>query len=167
SLLLGHRAVVWALARRGHTGYWAGTAVVLSLMTLNVLLSSETGVAFALAWLGYALLMLRYDVRVLTISLIALITTALLCWLFLSAPYYETLLRFSEGAANLPLLPAPHLVLYIVTLFMVVPPLLTVNLRKPPTAEVPGAAICSALGLLCVVMVPGALGRCDPPHVLF
>jgi hypothetical protein len=136
-------------------------------MALNVLLSSETGVAFALAWLGYSLLLLRYDVRVLTISLIALIITALLCWLFLSAPYYETLLRFSEGAANLPLLPAPHLVLYIVTLFMVVPRMLTVNLRKPPTAEVTGAAICSALGLLCVVIAPGALGRCDPPHVLF
>jgi len=34
-------------------------------------------------------------------------------------------------------------------------------------SDVPGVAICGALGLLCVVMAPGALGRCDPPHVLF
>jgi len=168
SLLLAHRAVVWTLSRRAHPGFWAGTGVtVLLLLAGNVLLSPEAGVAFALAWLGYALLMLRCEVRVVTVSLIALITTVLLCWLFLPAAYYETLLRFSEGANNLPLLPAPHLVLYIITLFLVVPPLLAVSLRKPPTAEVSGAAICSALGLLCVVMAPGALGRCDPPHVLF
>ena len=29
-----------------------------------------------------------------------------------------------------------------------------------------GTAICGALAVLCLVMAPGALGRCDPPHVL-
>jgi hypothetical protein len=168
SLLLGHRAVVRTLSHRGHTWYWASTAVtVLLLLVGNILLSPEAGVAFALAWLGYALLTLRCDVRVLAVSLIALAIAVLLCWLFLPAAYYETLLRFSEGANNLPLLPAPHLVLYIVTLFIVVPPLLAVPLRERPTGDVPGAAICGALALLCVVMAPGALGRCDPAHVLF
>ena len=38
---------------------------------------------------------------------------------------------------------------------------------RPTTGKVPGAAICGALGVLCLVMAPGALGRCDPPHVLF
>ena len=168
SLLLGHRAVVWTLSCRVPTVGWVAVgATGLLLLVGNVLLSPEAGVAFAIAWLGYALLMLRCDVRVLAMSLIALITAVLLCWLFLPVAYYGTLLRFSEGANNLPLLPAPHLVFYIVTLFMVVPPLLTVSLRKPPTGGVPGAAICSALGVLCVVVAPGALGRCDPPHVLF
>jgi hypothetical protein len=168
SLLLGHRAVVWTLSCRVPAVGWVAVgATGLLLLIGNVLLSPEAGVAFALAWLGYALLMLRCDVRILAMSLIALITAALLCWRFLPAAYYETLLRFSEGANNLPLLPAPHLVFYIVTLFMVVPPLLTVSLRKPPTGELPGVAICSALGVLCVVVAPGALGRCDPPHVLF
>jgi hypothetical protein len=86
--------------------------------------------------------------------------------LFLPAAYYGTLLRFSEGANNLPLLPAAHLLLYILTLFLVVPPLLAVSVREWRSGDEPGAAICGALGILCVVMVPGALGRCDPPHVL-
>ena len=168
SLLLGHRVIVWTFSCRRRAVSWlVAGATGLLLLIGNVLLSPEAGVAFAMAWLGYGVLMARREVRILAVSLIALIIAALLCWLFLPAAYYETLLRFSEGANNLPLLPAPHLVLYIITLFMVVPPLLTVSLRKPPTSELPGAAICSALGILCVVTAPGALGRCDPPHVLF
>ncbi len=168
SLLLGHHVVVWTLSRPRRVLCWLGAAAtVLLLLIGNVLLSPEAAVAFALAWLGYALLMVRREVRVLVVSLIALITAALLSWIFLPIAYYGTLLRFSEGANNLPLLPAPHLLLYIVTLFVIVPPLLAVSLREGPAAHVPAAAICGALALLCVVTAPGALGRCDPPHVLF
>lgn len=168
SLLLGHRAVVWTLSRRARPGFWVGTAAaVLLLLAGNILLSPEAGVGFALAWLGYAVLMVRQEVRVLAVSLIALITAALLCWLFLPAAYYETLLRFSEGAENLPLLPAAHLLLYILTMFLVVPQLLSVSVQERAPGDIPGSAMCGALGVLCVVMAPCALGRCDPPHVLF
>jgi hypothetical protein len=168
SLLLGHRVVVWTLSRPSRVLYWLGASLtVLLLLVGNVLLSPEAAVAFALAWLGYALLTLRCEARILAVSLIALTAAALLCWLFLPVAYYGSVLWFSEGAANLPLLPAAHLLLYILTMFLVVPPLLAVSVREPATGDVPGAAICGAMGVLCVVMAPGALGRCDPPHVLF
>jgi hypothetical protein len=96
-----------------------------------------------------------------------LIAAGLLCWLWLPAAYYGSLLRFSEGANNLPLLPAAHLLFYVITMFLIVPPMLAAGVQEPARADVPSAAICGALGLLCVVMAPGALGRCDPPHVLF
>ena len=167
-LLLGHRAVVWALSRPGYALCWLRTAAtVLLLLVANILLSPEAAVAFALAWLGYSVLTFRRDGRVLAVSLIAFIAAGLLCWLLLPAAYYGSLLRFSQGANNLPLLPAAHLLFYIVTMFLVVPPLLAVSVREPARGNVPGAAICGALGVLCVVMAPGALGRCDPPHVLF
>jgi hypothetical protein len=167
SLLFGHRAVAWMVSHYRHTRYWAGgTAIVLLLLASNVLLSPDTGVAFAIAWLGYGVLIIRRERRVLMVSLIAFIIAALLCWIFLPVAYYGTLLRFSEGANNWPLLPAPHLLLYILTLFMIVPTLLAASVRERATGDIPGAAICGALGLLCVVMAPGALGRCDPPHVL-
>jgi hypothetical protein len=167
-LLLGHRAVVWALSRPGCALCWlATTAIVLLLFGANILLSPEAAVAFALAWLGYSVLTFRRDGRVLAVSLIAFIAAGLLCWVLLPVAYYGSLLRFSEGANNLPLLPAAHLLFYIITMFLVVPPLLAVNVREPARGDVPGAAICGALGILCVVMAPGALGRCDPPHVLF
>jgi hypothetical protein len=167
SLLLGHRAVMWASLYRRRVLRWGGaTIAILMLLVANILLSPEVGAAFTIAWLGYTLLMLRFEVRVVAVSLIALIAAALLCWLFLPVAYYGTLLRFSEGANNLPLLPVPHLLLYTLTLFMVVPPLLAVILRERLTGDVPGAAVCGALAVLCVAMMPGALGRCDPPHVL-
>ena len=166
-LLFGHHVVMWALSGRGRVVHWAGTAVaILMLLFGNILLSSDAGVAFAIAWLGYGVLMVRREVRVLVVSLIALIIAALLCWIFLPVAYYGTLLRFSEGANNWPLLPAPHLLLYILTLFMIVPTLLAASVRERATEDIPGAAMCGALGLLCVVMAPGALGRCDPPHVV-
>jgi hypothetical protein len=168
SVLMGHRAVIWALSGRGRTVCWAGAAAaILMLLFGNILLSSDAGLAFAIAWLGYAVLMIRWDIRVLMLSLIALITAVLLCWLVLPAAYYETLLRFSQGAVNWPLLPAPHLVLYILTLFIIVPPLLAASLWRRSISDLPAASICSAFGLLCVATSPGALGRCDPPHVLF
>jgi hypothetical protein len=167
SLLLGRGAVIWMLSRRDYAGYWVGAVTILLLLIVNILLSPEVGAAFALAWLGYAVLTVRCEVRILAVSLIVLMAAALLCWLVLPAPYYWTLLRTSEGANNLPLLPAPHLLLYILTLFLIVPPLLAASLRKRPPGGLPDAAICGALALLCVLLAPGALGRCDPPHVLF
>jgi hypothetical protein len=167
SLLLGHRLTGLIRLWRGNIAFWSGAvALVLLLLLTNILLSPEIGVAFVLTWLGYAALMWRIDARILASSLIAIVATVLICWLCLPAAYYETLLRFSEGANNLPLLPAPHLVLYLTTVFLVVPPLLAVSVRERRTGDLPGAAICGAMGLLCIVIAPGALGRCDPPHVL-
>jgi hypothetical protein len=168
SLVLGYRTVIWALSTPQRAVRWVVFGVVsLLLLVGNILLSSEAGMAFAIAWLAYAVLMVHREIRVLVVALIALIIATLLSWIFLPVAYYETLLRFSGGANNLPLLPAGHLLLYVLTMFLVVPPLLAVSLQQSPTRDVPNAAICGALGTLCVVMAAGALGRCDPPHVLF
>ena len=168
ALLLGHRVITLMLSGLRSIAWSSGVvASILLLLVGNILLSPEIGVAFALAWFGYAVLMSRGDLRILALSLIALAAAAVLGWLFLPAAYYGTLLRFSEGANNLPLLPAPHLLLYILTLFILVPQLLAASVTEPRLGDVGGASICGALGILCIVMAPGALGRCDPPHVLF
>src|SRR5262249_52979416 len=56
-----------------------------------------------------------------------------------------------------------HLVVYVLTLVLVVAPLSAAGLR----GGTPDAPVLGALGALTVAMMPGALGRCDPPHVLF
>jgi len=166
-LVLGYRRFARTLSLTRTRRWWLDAVfTVLLLAALNVLLAPEAAVVFALAWLGYGVLMIRRDARILTASVVAFIITGLLCWLLLPAPYYGSLLRFSEGANNLPLLPVPHLLFYILTLFLVVPPLLAASVRNLAHG-VSDVAICGALGLLCVAMAPGAMGRCDPPHVLF
>ena len=167
-LLLGHRVVERILQWRSRLqSQLAMIFLVLALVSANVLLSPEVGIAFVFAWLCYAALMVRRDYRVLGASLIAYLVTALLGFGLLPHSYYGSVIRFSEGANNLPLLPAGHLVFYLITMFLVVPPLLAAGMAKSKETDAAGAAICSALGALCLVMAPGALGRCDPPHVLF
>jgi hypothetical protein len=168
SLLLGHRLVSRALHRWTGVRFWLQIVVtVMVLVAANVLLSPEVGISFAVAWLCYAVLTVRPHYRVIGVSVLALAATALLCWRFLPSDYYSSLIHFSEGANNLPLLPAAHLIFYLLTMFLVVPPLLAAGVAKSNALDVPAAALCGALGVLCLVMAPGALGRCDPPHVLF
>ena len=166
SLVLGARLVGRSLVSSSFSGTLVAALTALLLMAGNILLSPEIGVAFAIAWTTYAALNLGREPRLALISLIALILAGFLSWLLLPREYYGTFLRFSEGANNLPLLPAPHLILYILGLFLVIPPLLAASVRKWPKEEVAGVALCGALAVLCIVMAPGALGRCDPPHVL-
>ena len=97
--------------------------------------------------------MLRCNLRCFVIA------ATVLCWLFLPSAYYGSLLRFSEGANNLPLLPAAHLVFYILTLFLIVPPLLASRFTgMGKKGHLPAAALCGGLGILCVVMAPERFG---------
>ena len=141
------------------------SAIILLLLTANLLLSSEIALAFSIAWLSYCLFICRKNPELLVISLLTVIVVALLCLLLLPVAYYATLFHFSQGANNLPLIPAPHLIFYLMTMFVVVPVLIGGGLRKR-LGDV-SAAFSSACGVLCLAMAPGALGRCDPPHVLF
>jgi hypothetical protein len=167
-LLLGHR-ILSRERSQPLTAQWCAFSVltIFLLLAINILLSPEAAVAFAIAWLGYGVLMLWINPAILATSVVSLIAAAIVCWRTLPSAYYGSLLRFSEGANNLPLIPAAHLVFYILTLFLIVPPLLAAGLRAREKGHLPATALCAGLGILCVVMAPGALGRCDPPHVLF
>lgn len=140
--------------------------VICLLSVANLLLSSEIGLAFIIAWMSYCVFVFRRDARLLMISVLAILIIVLLSWRFLPAAYYLTLFQFSKGANNLPLMPAPHLLFYLITLFLAVPALLGGAWNKR-VSDLHVAALSGACGVLCLVMVPGALGRCDPPHVLF
>jgi hypothetical protein len=163
SLLLGHRMFLRLAVAPPWLRWPASFAGVAALLLVNVLISPEIALAFALAWLAYAGLAIRQDWRLLAVSVTAILVTALGCRFALPDAYSNSLLRFSQGANNLPLLPAAHIVLYVVTLVLLVPPLLAAGLRGG-TREAP---LLGGFGALTVVMSPGALGRCDPPHVLF
>ena len=163
SLLFGHHALLRMHSYSKVSFGLFGTALVLVLLGVNTLLSPEAAAAFVVAWFGQAALMLRSDARVLAVSVLATVFASILIWALLPPEYYSSLLRFAEGANNLPLLPAAHLLLFTVTMFLIVPALLAAAVRSSR----PSAAISGGFGILCIAMAPGALGRCDPPHVLF
>jgi hypothetical protein len=163
AVLVGHR--VWQRLHQERSPYrWiAMISTVGALAVVNILLSPEIAVAFVLGWLGYSLLWVFEEWRLLAVSVVAVVATALGGHILLPPQYFVSLLRFSQGANNLPMVPAAHILLYAVTLFLLVPPLLAAGWRGGRS----DSALLGALGVLSIVMMPGALGRCDPPHVLF
>jgi len=69
---------------------------------------------------------------------------------------------FTGGANNFPLVPAAHIVFYLVTVFVTVPRLLA-DAASPARPE---GAVLFGLAAISVVMIAGALSRADP-RVLF
>lgn len=127
-----------------------------------VSLSPEIGLACVLSIAVYCLLSIRtQSVAYVASSAVAL--TAVLAPMVLPAPYYATLTSFAQGGNNLPFLTtSPHLLLYLACLIWFVPNWLA-GIREPNRDQ----PLVTALAALCVIMAPGALGRCDPYHVLF
>jgi hypothetical protein len=164
SVLLAHRLLARdpgaSAPRRGLIAFLLAAV----LLAANALTSPEIGAAFVFGWGAYcALRLFQKDWPIAAGSLIAIVATGGVAPFVLPAAYYTSLLRFSQGANNLPLLPAAHPLLFLVTLLMVVPPLLLAGWR----GRAADAPLSGAMGVLCLGMMPGALGRGDPPHVLY
>lgn len=132
-----------------------------ALICLSI--SAEIGLAFAVAVIAYSVSRSRGDVVGAACGVAALMSAFVLCRMLLPAPYYASLLSFSKGANNLPLVPAPHLLLYAATLFLAVPTMLAAGAFNRGTER----PLLFALAGLSLSLIPGALGRCDPPHVFF
>ena len=71
---------------------------------------------------------------------------------------------FSKGGNNFPVVPSPHIVLYLLTLFWILPILLRPGLLLRRHARV---GMAMAWAAVVVATMPAALGHCDPGHVMF
>ena len=141
-----------AYVRKSHFVRLFGTALVCS--GVNIVLSPEVGVAFLLALMSYCVLSLGDRTATLAI-LLAIVASLILAAFLLPRPYFATLTHFSQGANNLPLLiTSPHLLLYLALILSVVPRWLA-GVRGTS----PDRALVATLAVLCVILIPGALGR--------
>ena len=157
SVLVAHR-----LMSRSRGVAWTLPAVAV-LGLLNVLISPEIGLAFAVGWSAYCFFTTRREVRRAVVGWCGLGAALIVSVLTLPREYAGSVLSFTGGANNFPLVPAAHIVLYLVTVFVIVPSLLA---DAVPRRD-PDGAVLFALAAISVVMIPGALTRADPPHVLF
>lgn len=154
--------LIHRVATRERVLFWVLFSVTCLLALANILVSPEIGLAFGIGCIAYALWALRRDVSIGLAVVGGLGVAAGVAMALIPSVYMASVFRFTAGANNYPLLPAPHIMLYLVTVFAVVPILVGTALV---TRTIHGPLLL-ALGVLCVIMVPGALGRCDPPHVL-
>uniref|UniRef100_Q023Z9 Uncharacterized protein n=1 Tax=Solibacter usitatus (strain Ellin6076) TaxID=234267 RepID=Q023Z9_SOLUE len=153
---------------------WFVLPVIYLGLTLGVFaISPEIGCAFIPGILAYLLLKFGFGaevVRVAGMYLLLIILVALL----IPTEMLLTLRGFAAGGNSFPVMPSPYMLLYLATLFAVVPQLLGRGLslltgrRAKPGPDGPfGDPVTIAIGVTSVCMIPGALGRADLGHVYF
>lgn len=147
---------------RARGSVWPVVAIA-GLGLVNVLISPEIGVAFGLGWAVYCGFAAFTDRRRAIVGIAGLAVAAALAGLGVPRQSAGSVLSFSAGAANFPLVPAPHIVFYLVVLALGVSRLVADGLsgRGRPRP------LLLATGAISVAMIPGALTRADPPHILF
>jgi hypothetical protein len=157
SVLLADRALSRSRER-------ARPLIVVSVLgAANILISPEIGMAFYLGWGAYCALTALTDRSRALLGLAGLALAGALGALMVPPEYAGSVLSFSGGANNFPLVPAAHIVFYLGILFLGLPPLLADSLSGPGSQR----ALVFSMATISVVMIPGALTRADPPHVLF
>lgn len=157
--LLVHRTLYRSKA---DTWRWMQAALAASGSTLAVLLvSPELGIGFAVgpvAFLCWAALLERswLAFRWLT-ALVAVLTGEL--WLANSLGVFRTLKAFSQGGLNFPFTPNLFAVLFFAIVAIVACYAATQVRRREPDAWMILIAVSAPV-------LPAAMGRCDPGHML-
>ena len=139
----------------------AAVFYIICLLAANFLISPEIGIVFFLACALYiALLGVTKDKKFF--GLLGIHALAVLyLFLFVPASYLMILFSFAGGSANWVILPTPSIIMYLASLFLIVPAVFKdyYGYRRSPLLVV--------LAALSVMMLPAVMGRCDPLHVFF
>src|SRR5499427_8108184 len=115
SVVVAHR-----LMSRPRGVGWTILAVA-ALGSLNVLISPEIGVAFVVGWTAYCLFTAVIDSWRGMVAGSGLIVVLLLTALTLPREYAGSVFSFTGGAGNFPLVPAAHILFYLVRVFVTIP----------------------------------------------
>jgi hypothetical protein len=83
-------------------------------------------------------------------------------WLLVFPNYTMFFRDFTAGAADLPILPGAHILIYLTGISWLVPFLACGCLARRPSENVP---LVLGVSLLCMATIPPALGRCEYAHV--
>jgi hypothetical protein len=129
-------------------------------VALLLLISPEMGLAYTA---GIVLYLLRFgDLRRPPHLIACLTMLAGLASILLFAAHrgaFITLTSFGGGAFNFPIVPAPHILLFLIAI-LICAAYLGSRLRRGENSPL------LALGCIAPAMLPAALGRSDPGHVM-
>lgn len=148
--------------RPGDKSAYALNILQACAFTAILLLDSpETAIAFALAAVGVFLLAARQRSSAFVFACLCL--TVLLAALFAIAwrlHVLDTVVASGGGADSFPIIPSPHILLFFAAFFLALGCVWRMLLHREFSDP--------SLGLVAVAvpMLPAALGRCDPGHVL-
>ena len=134
--------------------------ITILLVFFNLLISSEGGLVFGIACVIYFFLFLQFDG--LKYAYLTALYCILLIFSFLILPknYFLVVFSFSEGGNNFPVLPSIFMILYLFTILFPLSDFIILGYRRKDPLQI-------TFILICIGMMPAALGRCDPAHILF
>ena len=158
SLLLVHRANLRADKQKPRRRL---AAIVGAASIVNIVISPEIGIAWLGALTIYGALLLPSDRTAAACIFLSEAAVMAVSAALLPGAYFHTVLSFSQGANNFPIVPAAHILFYAAVVLLCVPRLLVSRLLEV-SAE---ASYACAVGALIIAVIPAVLGRCDPPHV--
>jgi hypothetical protein len=163
AMLVVHRMAADAMSAGKGRRLWRVYATAAIAVAVVLSISTEIGIVYAVAQTAYFVHRALFFRRVWVCG--SIITAATAVVLVLGIPgTLDGLTAFSKGACNFPVYFAAHTVVYVVSLFWVLPILLRGCLSLRPRSNV---SLLLAWSGLTIGMIPGALGRCDAGHVFF
>jgi hypothetical protein len=142
--------------------YAAGLTALGGLLAVLVFSTPEMELATLVALLVYFVALARTERQVAALAVLTL-GVALVPLAMLSRGYFGLLFSFAGGAYNLPVLPGPPALVYVLAA-LIVAMFLPATLRGSPAAERP---LTLSLVVLAALLAPAAFGRADSGHVLF
>ncbi len=161
ALALGHH-----LSLHGSSGWLSAirdVAVAMLGSTVCFMISPEMGIACTAGFTAGAAIRFWAGGRLSAVCTLAGLAISIVLIACLSTRYWQCLLSFASGAANIPIYPNLTNLLFVSAVLYVLPRLACSILRDPTH---PAAPLAAALGAGAGVLIPAALGRCDPGHVV-
>ena len=153
---------VLLFATRGRV-LWRCLLLLTAGEILELLISPELGLAMSIGVLTFGFLRAWQEGwRWLATAIVPVGVLATLLLTF-GRPYLVMAATFSSGGLSLPVGPYPHILILVAALVWLVP----VGLARIVGLRDPGSARLLAFYAASLALMPAALGRCDPLHVLF
>lgn len=142
--------------------YDSGMAFIVSGICLMI--SPEMGIASSVGLITYGVLYSYSKCRVFILSILSGITLSMLLMQFVFNGYLSAVASFSNGLYNFPIYPNAHNILLCFSTLIIIPSLISgsINNIYNPVAPIAVSFACSS-----GVLLPSALGRCDPGHVIY
>jgi len=170
---IGALVLVGAVTENRRVHWFVLPLMYLGLTLAVFAISPEIGCAFIPGILAYMVLKFGFGrefVRVAGVYILLTIFAASI----IPGEMFLALRGFAVGGNSFPVMPSLYMLLYLATLFVVVPRLLArgLSLFTGRSSQLPfagpfGDPVTIAIGVTSVCMIPGALGRADLGHVYF
>jgi hypothetical protein len=160
-LLMTHWAVQNSAACR-LKGHLCVSLFAFMASFLNFEISPEMGVSVTLALLVYFISLLRTEHRVFAHGAAMVLLGACAVVVPLGSAYLGIVLNYG-GGFNLPLLPGPSVLLFLVANLAVLPLLAAIGIKSDRSL----GPLSIAYSVLAGILIAAALGRCDVGHLYF